>query len=101
MAGSEAPKITTTGRPKAAAMCAGPESLPRNSDGAAQQGFDFAERRADHRAEVAKGGQVVARPGDEYRVEIQRFAQVTARRRGNRSAGQVLSGCDATGWITA
>src|SRR5206468_1537822 len=28
IAGSEAPKITTTGRPKAAAMWAGPESLP-------------------------------------------------------------------------
>src|SRR5579862_2392122 len=32
MAGSDVPKITTTGRPTAAAMCAGPESLPRNND---------------------------------------------------------------------
>ena len=31
IAGSDDPKITTTGMPKAAAMCAGPESLPTNS----------------------------------------------------------------------
>src|ERR1700722_5904862 len=32
MAGSEPPKMTTTGSPNAAAMCAGPESLPINKD---------------------------------------------------------------------
>ena len=48
MAGSEAPKITTTGRPKAAAMWAGPESLPIKSDARGEQGFDFAERRAGY-----------------------------------------------------
>jgi hypothetical protein len=32
MAGLDAPKMTTTGRPKAEAMWAGPESLPTNRE---------------------------------------------------------------------
>ncbi len=37
MAGSDAPKMTTTGTPKAAAMWAGPESLPTKSEARLQQ----------------------------------------------------------------
>jgi hypothetical protein len=83
MAGSDAPKIATTGRPKAAAIWAGPESLPRNSDAplsndlispsGAPTPCGIRERRPDLRP-----------AGDEYGIEIQRFAQEP---RGGEEAG--------------
>ncbi len=58
IAGSEAAKITTTGRPKAAAMWAGPESLPMNREAEASRDFNFGEARG-LRAKGAERGEVV------------------------------------------
>ena len=75
MAGSEAPKMTTTGSPKAAAMWAGPESLPTNRRGGGEQGLDFGERRAVAMRIGAERGEVVAGRADEDRLDA-RAAQV-------------------------
>ena len=69
MAGSEAPKMTTTGRPKAAAMWAGPESLPTKRAAAASRFLISAKRRAAEGAELGEGGEVVGGAADEDGVE--------------------------------
>jgi hypothetical protein len=46
---------------------------------AADQGFDLAQRRAHHRAVFAKGRQILARPRDEYGIQIQRCADEPRR----------------------
>src|SRR5437016_8834123 len=99
MAGSLDPKMTMVGRPKAAAMWAGPESLPM-------------KREADARSDLisARGASEIvryARKGERSSVGLpmktgsmpeaaRKFA--TARKFG---AGQVFSAVAATGWMMA
>src|ERR1044072_2931566 len=97
--GSEAPKITTTGRPKAAAMWAGPESLPTKSAACASR-FLTSESGAP---EMVRYGWKAARssPGPPINTGVRPDcwrASATAR---NLSAHQVFSGVAATAWITA
>ena len=82
--GSEGPNSTTTGTPKAAAMCAGPLSLPMNSAAPASRRLDLvAGSRPDMHAEAVELVQALARPGDEDGLQVQLAARSCQRPRGS------------------
>ena len=65
--GSLGPKITTEGSPKAAAMWAGPESLPTNNNAEASRAFKSEAERALRGGKAAECVQAVTRTADEER----------------------------------
>ena len=95
MAGSEAPKITTAGTPKAAAMWAGTGIVADEERGAGDQRLDFGERRAGDGAERAEGRKVIGGAADEDRLEA-RLLQVF-RDRQEAAGGPGLPGVVANG----
>ena len=76
MRGSEGPKMTTGGTPKAAAMWAGPESLPTKRAGAGNQGLDLVELRAGDGCPCGERGKVLIPSGDEHGLDPVMLAQV-------------------------
>ena len=79
MAGSEAPKITTAGTPKAAAMWAGPESLPTNSAAPASSDLISASGAPARVRNARKGERSSAGAADEDRLDP-RLLQVLRHR---------------------
>ena len=74
--GSDEPNITTTGTPNAAAMCAGPESLPTKS--VAPRSNDFISwSGAPATVRYWRKGEDRRPARDEYRIEIQSSLQMT------------------------
>ena len=67
--GSLGPNSTTTGTPKAAAMCAGPLSLPMKSCAPAMRLFTSASGALWIHAELRERARVVGRAGQEDRLQ--------------------------------
>src|SRR5579859_31101 len=100
IAGSDAPKITTTGIPNAAAMWAGPESFPRNNAAPAMSDWISASGAPATVRQRSNALRSSPAPPMNTGVSSSVFSKCTATSR-NLSAGQVLSAAAARGWITA
>src|SRR5689334_562126 len=100
ISGSEAPNRTNSGIPKAAAMWAGPLSLPANSDALASRDLicsRFApvmQRYSENSARLSLGPAMKTGSSPNSR------SRWAARER-KLVAGQVFAAADATGWRTA
>ena len=79
--GLDEPKSTTTGTPKAAAMCAGPLSFPMNNCGAGHQTLYFCQRSIVPDAKCLERRGVVCRAGHKHRFQAAIAAQVLRDRK--------------------
>src|ERR1017187_8442402 len=98
MAGSLGPKMTTEGTPKAAAMWAGPESLPTNS--AAGASSDLMSESEVCRVGYARKGARLSPAAPMNTGERPDCARWPAMAR-KLSGAQVFSAVAATAWMTA
>ena len=80
MTGSEVPNSTTTGTPNAAAMCAGPLSLPTKSAAPAISSSLLERSARSAGGSAAKGDEIVSRPANKHR--LQSSSAVAPRLRG-------------------
>src|SRR5260370_19529311 len=96
MAGSDAPNSTTTGRPNAAAIWAGPLSFPKNSDAPANKDFTSSSVAPQTQVYWSNATRVSPRPAIKTgsSPRLCSICSATARKLEN---SQVLSAADAMG----
>src|SRR5258708_2411190 len=93
---SELPNTTAAGTPKAAAICAGPESLPTNSDAPEVTDISSLKGGLAKVRHARNGARSSPAPPTKMGCKSKERSRACATSQ-NRSAGQVFRGSDANG----